>query len=149
MIFLPVRTFVASLAVISVLSPMQADARDRALDSLIARHAAAHNVPEALVRRVIARESKYNPRLIHAGNYGLMQIRLKTARFLGYRGDAQGLLDRDTNLAYAVKYLAGALHAAGGKHDRAVANYQRGYDPGTATRRKPPKFFATASARKM
>jgi hypothetical protein len=64
---------------------------------------------------------------VHAGNYGLMQIRLGTARGVGYSGNAQGLLDPDTNLTYAVKYLAGAYRAAGCDADRAVSFYQRGY----------------------
>ncbi len=67
------------------------------------------------------------PAAVHAGNYGLMQIRLGTARAMGYAGDADGLLDPDTNLTYAVKYLAGAYRAAGCDADRAVSYYQRGY----------------------
>lgn len=97
------------------------------LDVLIARHAAANNLPEVLVRRVIKRESGGNPRVISKGNYGLMQIRLGTARALGYRGTAAGLLDADTNMTYAVKYLAGAYHVAGGDHGRAVHYYAAGY----------------------
>lgn len=97
------------------------------LDGLIARHAAANHVPEALVRRIIRRESRGNPRAVHAGNYGLMQIRLGTARAMGYRGSARGLLDPETNMTYAVKYLAGAYRAARGNFDRAVHNYAAGY----------------------
>jgi soluble lytic murein transglycosylase-like protein len=97
------------------------------LDLLIAKHAAANNVPESLVRRVIHRESRGNPRAVSAGNYGLMQIRLGTARAMGYRGSARGLLDADTNMTYAVKYLAGAYRAAGGNPDRAVRYYASGY----------------------
>ena len=97
------------------------------LNSLIARHAAAHNLPEELVRRVIKRESRGNPRAISKGNYGLMQIRLGTARAMGYRGGIEGLLDADTNMTYAVKYLAGAYQVAGGNHDRAVHYYAAGY----------------------
>ncbi|MBI1203344.1 MAG: transglycosylase SLT domain-containing protein [Rhodopseudomonas sp.] len=97
------------------------------LDRLIAHHAAANNVPEALVRRVIKRESRGNPRAISKGNYGLMQIRLGTARALGYRGGIEGLLDADTNMTYAVKYLAGAYRAAEGNLDRAVHYYAAGY----------------------
>jgi soluble lytic murein transglycosylase-like protein len=97
------------------------------LSSLIARHAAANDLPEALLRRVIKRESGGNPRVISKGNYGLMQIRLGTARAMGYRGTAAGLLDADTNMTYAVKYLAGAYRAAGGNHDRAVHYYAAGY----------------------
>src|SRR5450830_724058 len=97
------------------------------LDSLIARHAAANSVPVELVRRVIKRESGGNPRVISKGNYGLMQIRLGTARAMGYQGTAAGLLDADTNMTYAVKYLAGAYHTAGGNADRTVHYYAAGY----------------------
>ena len=93
------------------------------LDALVARHAAANNLPEDLVRRVIKRESGGNPRVIDKGNYGLMQIKLGTARSMGYRGTAAGLLDADTNMTYAVKYLAGAYHVADGNPNRAVHYY--------------------------
>ena len=97
------------------------------LDSLIARHAAANSVPEDLVRRVIKRESGGNPRVVSKGNFGLMQIKLATARSMGYTGTAAGLLDADTNMTYAVKYLAGAYHVAGGNTNRAVHYYAAGY----------------------
>lgn len=96
-------------------------------DALIAKHAAENGVPVALVNRVIRIESRGRATAVHKGNYGLMQIRLGTARGLGYSGDAQGLLDPDTNLTYAVKYLAGAYRAAGCNADRAVSYYKRGY----------------------
>jgi soluble lytic murein transglycosylase-like protein len=97
------------------------------LDALIARHAAANNIPEDLVRRIIKRESGGNPRVVSQGNYGLMQIKLATARSMGYTGGAAGLLDADTNMTYAVKYLAGAYHVAGGNTGRAVHYYAAGY----------------------
>lgn len=97
------------------------------LDALIARHAAANSLPEDLVRRVIKRESGGNPRVVSAGNYGLMQIKLATARGMGYAGSAAGLLDADTNMTYAVKYLAGAYRVANGNLNRAVHYYAAGY----------------------
>jgi soluble lytic murein transglycosylase-like protein len=108
------------------LHPASLDANGN-LDALIARHAAANNVPEDLVRRVIKRESGGNPRVISAGNYGLMQIKLPTARSMGYAGTAAGLLDADTNMTYAVKYLAGAYRVANGDANRAVHYYAAGY----------------------
>jgi soluble lytic murein transglycosylase-like protein len=104
-----------------------ASANEGAYSAMVARHAAANGLPASLVHRVIMRESRYNPRAVSKGNYGMMQIRLGTARAMGYRGDASGLLDPETNMTYAVKYLAGAYRAAGGSHDRAVSNYARGY----------------------
>jgi soluble lytic murein transglycosylase-like protein len=98
-----------------------------AFAAIVARHAEANGVPESLVHRVIVRESRYNPRAVSRGNYGLMQIRLQTARAMGYGGSASGLLEPETNLTYAVRYLAGAYRAAGGNANRSVAYYARGY----------------------
>lgn len=98
------------------------------LEALISMHAKANNVPEDLVHRVVIRESRYNPRAVgRGGAMGLMQIKYPTARALGYSGTPAGLLDADTNLTYAVKYLAGAYKVANGDHNRAVAFYARGY----------------------
>ena len=109
------------------LIPMSGASANEAYSALVQRHAAAHGLPPSLVHRVIMRESRYNPRAVSKGNYGMMQIRLGTARAMGYSGGAAGLLDANTNMTYAVKYLAGAYRAAGGNHDRAVALYARGY----------------------
>jgi soluble lytic murein transglycosylase-like protein len=98
-----------------------------AYSAMVARHAAANGVPVSLVHRVIMRESRYNARAVSKGNYGIMQIRLGTARAMGYTGSAAGLLNPETNMTYAVKYLAGAYKAAGGSEGGAVANYARGY----------------------
>jgi hypothetical protein len=108
-------------------------------DGLVAKHAAANGVPESLVRRVIRIESRGNPRAVSKGNYGLMQIRLGTARAMGYAGTAQGLLDPDTNMTFAVKYLAGAYRAAGCNTNRAIAYYQRGYHRAARSRCSSPQ----------
>ncbi|WP_063776636.1 lytic transglycosylase domain-containing protein [Microvirga massiliensis] len=97
------------------------------IDALVARYAKMHGVPEALIHRVIQRESGYNPRAANRGHLGLMQIRHDTARGMGYRGPASGLLDADTNLAYGVPYLANAYLVAGGNPARAISLYSRGY----------------------
>lgn len=97
------------------------------LNVLVSQHAKTYGVPEALIHRIIKRESGYNPRAARAGNLGLMQIRYATARGMGYTGPASGLLDANTNLTYAVPYLANAYRVAGGNADRAVSLYSRGY----------------------
>jgi len=98
------------------------------LDAMIARHAQMNGLPEALVHRVVIRESRYNARVVgRGGAMGLMQIKYSTARAMGYSGSPAGLLDPETNLTYAVRYLAGAYRVAGGNSNRAVSNYARGY----------------------
>ena len=98
-----------------------------ALDGLISHYALAYSVPERLVRRIIVRESNYNPSARNGPYWGLMQISHATARGMGYSGEASGLLDAETNLRYAVRYLAGAYMTAGGNEDRAVQFYARGF----------------------
>ena len=93
----------------------------------ISQYSAEYGVPETLVHRIVKRESKYNPRAAHRGNFGLMQIKLATARTMGYRGSAKGLLDVDANLKYGVKYLAGAYLVAGGNEKKALRYYVSGY----------------------
>jgi soluble lytic murein transglycosylase-like protein len=97
------------------------------LDGMAAEQASANGVPVSLVERVIKRESGGNPRAVSRGNYGLMQIRLGTARAMGFTGSAAELLDPQVNMTYAVRYLAGAYRAAGGNENRAVALYASGY----------------------
>jgi soluble lytic murein transglycosylase-like protein len=108
--------------------PQAAIAGQAEYAEMAAAHARANGVPEALVHRVIMRESRYQPQLVgRGGTIGLMQIKLATARGLGYTGDAAGLRDPNTNLTYGVKYLAGAYHAANGDHGRAIRYYAGGY----------------------
>lgn len=97
------------------------------LNSLIQKYAKLYEVPESLVHRVVHRESRYNPGAYNSGNYGLMQIRLGTAKGLGFQGTTKDLFDAETNLKYAVKYLRGALLVADNNHDQAVRLYARGY----------------------
>jgi soluble lytic murein transglycosylase-like protein len=119
--------FAPFLVLVVLAWPHPSSAQRAQYESMVAAHAQANGVPVELVHRVIVRESRYNPRAVHRGNYGMMQIKLATARGLGYTGTAEGLLDPETNLTYAVKYLAGAYRAAHGNHNRAVAYYAGGY----------------------
>jgi soluble lytic murein transglycosylase-like protein len=97
------------------------------LDVLIRHHAAIYDLPESLVRRLIKRESNFNPNARNGPYWGLLQIHHRTAKSMGYKGPAKGLLDAATNLQYGLKYLAGAYRVAGGNHDKAIRYYASGY----------------------
>jgi soluble lytic murein transglycosylase-like protein len=113
----------ASLSVPAV----EADPSRSEVDRLITQYAALYEVPVELVRRVVKRESNFFPGAYNNGHWGLMQIKHATALGMGYQGAARGLLDAETNLRYAVKYLRGAFLVADGNHDLAVRFYARGY----------------------
>jgi soluble lytic murein transglycosylase-like protein len=110
--------------------PMPTTASDAPSDlkKLIHRYAGLYGVPESLVHRVVHRESKYDPKAYHKNGYwGLMQIKYSTAKSMGYEGPPEGLLDAETNLKYAIKYLRGAWLVADNQNDNAIRLYARGY----------------------
>jgi hypothetical protein len=136
-----IRVATAAITIIAVTPP--AIAQRSAYQALIAAHAEANNVPESLVHRVVMRESRYNAALIgRNGVMGLMQIKLATARGVGYKGDAEGLRDPETNIAYGVRYLAGAWRLAHGSEDRAIALFAHGYYDEAKRAHLPPMHFA-------
>jgi soluble lytic murein transglycosylase-like protein len=95
--------------------------------ALIRKYAGIHDIPESLLHRVIQRESDYNPRARNGPYYGLMQILPQTAGTMGYQGAPDGLLDAETNLQFAGRYLRGAWLVSGGDEAEAVGWYARGY----------------------
>ncbi|PJN95560.1 lytic transglycosylase [Amaricoccus sp. HAR-UPW-R2A-40] len=97
------------------------------LRALIDQYADRYDVPPELVQRVVIRESTHRPEARNGPYYGLMQILPATARAMGYEGSPHGLLDAETNLKYAVKYLRGAWLVADGDQAKAVQWYARGY----------------------
>ena len=97
------------------------------LDEAIIKSAARHGIPESLVRRIVMRESKYNPLARNHKYWGLMQISYPTAKSMGFKGTPEQLLNPVVNLRYAVPYLANAFIIAGKRQDAAVRLYAAGY----------------------
>jgi soluble lytic murein transglycosylase-like protein len=97
------------------------------INRLIAHYSRVYDVPEKIIHQTVKRESTYNPAARNGPYYGLMQIHPQTARTMGFRGDPEQLLDPDTNLKYAVKYLRGAYLVARGNVERTHMWYRRGY----------------------
>ena len=98
------------------------------LRAMVARHAAQNGVPFALADAVVKVESNYNPRAANrSGAMGLMQIKTQTARGEGFSGSSSALLNPETNIRYAMRYLATAYRMAGGDLCGTVMRYQQGH----------------------
>ncbi|MGV6874438.1 lytic transglycosylase domain-containing protein [Pseudochelatococcus sp. B33] len=104
----------------------QAASRER-YRALIAQHAAANGIPFALGDAVVRVESRYQPHVSNAGALGLMQIKHRTARGVGYSGSAKGLMNPETNIKYGMKYLGQAYRLANGDTCGTVMRYQSGH----------------------
>ncbi|MFK5978989.1 MAG: transglycosylase SLT domain-containing protein [Rhizobiaceae bacterium] len=98
------------------------------LHGQIARYARAEGVPVALAHAVIKVESNYRVNARGSvGEIGLMQIRLQTARLMGYRGSAKNLYNPSVNLKWGMKYLGKARKLAGGNMCGTILRYNAGH----------------------
>lgn len=96
--------------------------------SLIAAHARANGVPLKLAHAVVRVESSYRPNARGAaGEIGLMQIKLSTARMMGYRGSAKALYHPENNIKWGMKYLGKAHRLAGGSTCGTILKYNAGH----------------------
>ena len=95
--------------------------------NIIASHAKANGIPLDLAHAVVRHESGYRPNVTgRAGEIGLMQIKLATARGIGYRGSRQALYDPETNIKWGMRYLAEAQRLAGGSECGTLSRYNGG-----------------------
>jgi soluble lytic murein transglycosylase-like protein len=109
-------------------------------DALIRSAASAYGLDPALIKAHMSVESNFNP---HATNLegsganpssGLMQIRLSTARALGYPGEQgnsqllSGLYNPALNVPLAAKLIRENLDRAGGDVERAISAYNGGWN---------------------
>ena len=92
-------------------------------DSLIAEHAADHNVDAGLVRAVIQAESAFNPRARSIkGAMGLMQLMPATAAEYG----VENAYDPVQNIRAGVAYLRALLTKYSDNQELALAAYNTG-----------------------
>ena len=95
---------------------------------LIAKYAREHGVPYKLARAVVQVESSFRANATGgAGEIGLMQIKLATARGMGYKGSRKALYNPSTNLYWGMKYLGKAHRLAGGSTCGTILKYNAGH----------------------
>jgi hypothetical protein len=103
--------------------------------TIINSYAASYGVPASLANAVVRVESNYRADMTgSAGEIGLMQIKLETARGLGYTGTRQALYNPETNIQWGMKYLAGAHKLGNGTTCGTILRYNAGHG---ATRMNP------------
>ena len=96
--------------------------------ALVTSEAEKHGLPSALADAVAHVESRYDTNAVgSAGEAGLMQIRPQTAALLGYKGEASGLFEPETNVRLGMAYLARAWQLANGDVCRTLMKYRAGW----------------------
>lgn len=91
-----------------------------------------HALPPSIMAALCDVESNHRPNVINlqdggSPSYGLCQIKLETARDIGFEGEADSLMNPAINAYYAAKYLRLQLDRYDGNLKKAVAAYNRGH----------------------
>jgi soluble lytic murein transglycosylase-like protein len=92
---------------------------------------AAFGLPPGLLTATCYVESHHNIRAIHkddgnGNSLGVCQIKLPTAKMLGFRGKELELMNPSTNVKYAAKYLAYQLRRYESDPVKAICAYNSG-----------------------
>lgn len=113
---------------------LTAGAANANVREMVRREARAQGVPEHLALSIAKAESNFRCSAVgRAGERGVMQIKPRTARGLGYKGSPQGLNNCAVGIRYGMKYLKLAYKKARGNHHLAATYYNRGL--GTKSKR--------------
>lgn len=106
---------------------------------MVRKEAQRQGVPVGLALAVAKHESNFRCSAIgRAGERGVMQIKPRTARGLGYRGSASGLNNCHTGILYGMKYLKMAYSKSSGSVYRAALLY----NGGLGSNRKKSRYAA-------
>jgi soluble lytic murein transglycosylase-like protein len=105
--------------------------QDKSLGAMYKEAAKTNGIPVELLRAVCEIESKHNLKVKKVWDggsysYGVCQVKLGTARMLGFKGKEQQLINPNTNIDYAAKYLAYQLKRYKGDYKKAIVSYNRG-----------------------
>ncbi len=104
-----------------------------------------NGLPEGLLESLCWVESKHDVLAIHhddgdADSLGICQIKLSTAKELGFKGTAKQLMNPKMNIKYSAKYLKWQIQRYGSTA-RGVIAYNRGNSRGLTTSRYQRKVF--------
>ncbi len=93
---------------------------------------AQFHLPPGLLSSLCFVESNHKTEAVHindgkTNSYGVCQIKLETAKWLGFKGTATELMKPKVNIYYAGKYLARNLKRYHGNVNKAVTAYNKGH----------------------
>lgn len=90
-----------------------------------------YNLPPGLLASLCFVESKYDINAIHhddggSDSLGVCQIKLETAKWIGFHGTKEELMQPVNNIGFAAGYLRIQLHRYHGDVTKAVIAYNKG-----------------------
>lgn len=97
---------------------------------LFTLHSNTYHLPTKLLESVCYIESKYDVKAVHhddggEDSLGVCQIKLSTAKWLGFKGNRRQLMSPSVNIEYAARYLRRQLDRYKNV-TKAIISYNRG-----------------------
>lgn len=104
------------------------------------------SLPTNLLHSICFVETGHDVNAIHpndggSDSLGVCQVKLSTAKWLGFTGDEKQLMDPEHNIHYAAKYLSYHMTRYNGHVEKAVIAYNRGNATGLTTSAYQTKVF--------
>lgn len=101
-----------------------------ALTALFISTSQEFELPDGLLSAICYVESTHDASKVHyndghSDSYGVCQIKLETAQFMGFEGEAEDLMDPEINMYYAAAYLRHQINRYG-NIQKAVIAYNKG-----------------------
>lgn len=90
-----------------------------------------HGLPDRLLSSLCYVESKHDVSAYHeddgkGNSVGICQVKLSTARMLGFKGTEKQLMVPQTNIVYAARYLRHQMDRYDGNITYAIISYNQG-----------------------
>jgi len=113
---------------------------------LFITNSTAYGLPDGLLSSLCYVESKHKISAIHkddggADSLGVCQVKLATARSLGFKGTAKQLMNPKMNIKYSAMYLNYQVKRYHGNITKAVIAYNRGNARGLTTSKYARKVY--------
>lgn len=98
---------------------------------LFATLTAHYQLPPKIISSICYVETRHQEDKINfsdggSPSYGICQVKLETAQFLGFEGSEEELMDPEINIKYAAKYFRHQLDRYQGNVQKAIIAYNRG-----------------------
>ena len=102
-----------------------------ALNALFLAASLQFGLPQGMLKAVCYVETKHDVNAVSyydgkTHSYGICQVKLETARWLGFKGTEKELMKPKINIYYAGKYLAYQMRRYKNDVHRAITAYNRG-----------------------
>lgn len=102
------------------------------VEDALTRAADTHTIPYPLLRAICMVESNLDARAYHAddngsASYGMCQVKLRTARWMGYKGPSSRLFNPKVNAEIAARYIKYLLRRYHSNVRLSVSAYNAGH----------------------